>query len=642
MVSAFWFNGNKQKFGRDPGFGVQPTDEFSYDQANEYVEGGIPGGLWKLQVDHTLSRDFFVSVKGAYYDTGFSLTPRGGTDNTWTLDYNNNISVGSAPKYLAVRPQKNFTADANYFFQGMGGNNELKMGFSWRDYKTISGYALGGSELVGYLETENTGYVEIGRTQPEKEYVGTYWSAYLGDTYSKDRLTLNAGVRWDLQTARNTPATVAANAAFPDIMPALEYGGDPGDTIKWNTISPRVGLSYALDDARRTVMRASYALYGGQLSFGDVSTINPVSWGAVAYLWTDANGDKFVQPGEIDFDSGIQYSYGVNLSNPSSAVSPNRIDKDLKAPKDHEVVFGIDREVGPSFAVGLAGTWRRSTDFTYNPRRGGPCPIEDSTLGNCRIIQPEEYIQTDSRTANGYSAVAFGPPGALVTAGQGGRMLTNASGYARTFKGLELTLTKRLTNRWMSRIAVSLNDWTESWDGTPFSLDLDDGNPTSTETDPLKEGGPVSILSGASGKASFYTTVNWQVYGNALWQGPWGLDLSGAVIARQGGAYPVALRLGGGADGTNSALATDEVTSLRYDTLVNVDLRLAKTFKFGSDTGLTLSAEWFNVFNSDTVLGRARYANTAAFTSNSAINGRGRIEEIIAPSIFRFGARFSF
>jgi hypothetical protein len=221
-------------------------------------------------------------------------------------------------------------------------------------------------------------------------------------------------------------------------------------------------------------------------------------------------------------------------------------------------------------------------------------------------------------------------------------MLTNAPGYSRTFKGLELTLTKRLTNRWMSRIAVSLNDWKENWDGTPYSLDLDDGNPTPTETDPLQQGGPVSVLSGASGKTSFYTTVNWQVYGNALWQGPWGLDLSGAVIARQGGAYPVSVRVGGGADGTNAALATPEVTTLRYDTLVNLDLRLAKTVKFGGGTGLTLSAEWFNVFNSDTILGRARNANTAAFVSNSAVPGRGRIEEIIAPSIFRLGARFSF
>jgi hypothetical protein len=644
MVSAFYFTGNKQKFGRDPGVGVIPTDSFAWDQANEAYEGGLPSGLWKLQVDQTFSSNFFMSFKAAYYDNGFSLSPRGGTDDTWTVDYFNNEGLGSFAKYLAIRPQKNLTVDGNYFFEGLGGSNELKFGFSWRDYKTISGYALGGSELVGYLQTADSGEVEIGRTQPEKEYVGRYWSAYVGDVLSKDRFTFNFGVRWDLQTAKNSPATVPANKAFPEIMPALEYPGDAGNVIEWNSFSPRVGMSYALNESRRTVLRASYALYGGQLSFGDVNDINPVSWGAKAYGWNDTNGDRFVQPGEIDFAGGILYSYGVDLNNPSSAVSVNRIDKDYKPQKDHEVVVGIDHELGASFAVGAAYTWRRSSDFAYTPRLGGPCPADNSTLATCRVIQPEEYTQNAPSTVNGYTAYTYSPPAALVSAGGAGRIRTNAPGYTRTFSGFELTLTKRLANRWMSRVAFSWNDWSEDWDGMPYSLDLDDGNPTSTENDPLKPGGPVSILSGASGKTAFYTAINWQVYANALWQGPWGLDLSGAFIARQGGAYPISLRLGAGNDGTNTPLATSAIDSLRYDTLWNADLRLARMFKIGGSASMTLSAEWFNVFNNGTVLARARNANTAAFVdaAGGAETGIGRIEEIMAPSIFRFGARLSF
>jgi hypothetical protein len=643
MVSGFYFIGDKQKFGRDPGFGVVGVDSFNYDQANEFTEGGLPGGLWKLQVDHTFSPNLFMSFKGAYYDTGFSLTPRGGTDQTWTIDYFNNQGLGSAPKYLAVRPQKNITVDGNYFFQGLGGGNELKFGFSWRDYKTVSGYKLGGSELVGYLETANSGYVEIGRTEPTKEDQGTYWSGYLGDVLTKDRLTLNLGVRWDLQTAKNSPATVAPNKAFPDIMPALEYPGNSDNVIEWTSWSPRLGLSYALNDSRRTVARASYAYYGGQLSFGDVFDINPVAWGAKAYGWTDANGDKTVQTGEIDF-SDFQYSYGVNLADPSSAVSPNRIDVDYAPQKDHEAVLGVDHELGASFAVGVAYTWRRSSDFAYTPRLGGACPTDNSTLGNCRLIQPSEYTQNAPSTANGYTSFTYSPSAALVSAGGSGRFRTNAPGYTRTFNGIELTATKRLSHRWMSRVAFSWNDWTEQWDGTPFSLGADDGNPTSTEDDALKQGGNVSILSGGSGKASFYTNVAWQVYANALWQGPWGVDLSGSFVARQGGAYPVSVRLAAGGDGTNSALATPQIDTLRYDTLWNFDMRLAKTFRIGKEAGVTLSAEWFNVFNNDFVLSRARYANTAAFTQTNAgaIADRGRVEEIIAPSIFRFGARISF
>ena len=56
------------------------------------------------------------------------------------------------------------------------------------------------------------------------------------------------------------------------------------------------------------------------------------------------------------------------------------------------------------------------------------------------------------------------------------------------------------------------------------------------------------------------------------------------------------------------------------------------------------SANAFNVFNSDNVLSRYRYATGSAFTAEDqgAVDGRGRIEEVISPSIFRLGVRLTF
>jgi hypothetical protein len=79
-------------------------------------------------------------------------------------------------------------------------------------------------------------------------------------------------------------------------------------------------------------------------------------------------------------------------------------------------------------------------------------------------------------------------------------------------------------------------------------------------------------------------------------------------------------------------LATPTIDVFRYTSVWDVDLRLAKTIKMGS-TGLTLSAEAFNIFNAGTVLQRARQVNSGSFQ---------RIDEILSPRIVRFGARFSF
>jgi len=346
-----------------------------------------------------------------------------------------------------------------------------------------------------------------------------------------------------------------------------------------------------------------------------------------------------VQPNEVNLNNFL-YSYGVNLANPGSATPSDRIDQDYKPQITNEFVAGIDHELAANFAVGVAYTYRKGTDYAARLWLAGACDLDTATLGSCPVIGTSSYTARAPVSANGFTSFTYQPDAALVAAGDGGRIRTNRAGYSTKFNGLELTMTKRLSNHWMSRVAFSWNDWTESWDGTPTTYY---GNPGPTETDPLVQGGQVALYSSNSGKVSFYSSVKWQLYANALWQGPWGLDLSGALFARQGGPYPIDIRTSAGGDGTLNALAVPKVDTNRYDNLWDLDLRLAKTIKMGG-AGLTLSAEWFNVFNNDLVLGRYRYANSSAFidTAAGAEPGLGRIEEIISPSIFRFGARFTF
>jgi hypothetical protein len=650
MVSAYWFLGNKQKFGRQPSVGVQGEDSFNWNQKNFYTDGGLPGGLWKGQIDHTFSPNFFVSAKGAYYDTGFGFAARGGPEKSYTLDYVNGVGLGSYSDYLSIRPLKLAALDGNYFFAGMGGNNELKFGFSYRDVSTLSHSAYNGNQLVGVINSDTDPSQNVAWVVRDRvvNYGGKYTSAYLGDVFTKNRFTVNFGARWDLQTAKNLPSESPADKSFPSLLPAVTFQGDTNNVIEWNDISPRVGLSYALDEGRKTVMRASFARYASQLSYSDVNYENPNQLAILAYGWRDLNNDKFVQPNEVELDN-FQYNVNVDPANPAAvSTTANKVDRDYKAKHDNEFILGLDHELAPNFAVGAAYTYRRGTDWEYRPRRGGPC-TGDPSRDTCPIIQPGQYTRGTATAANGYSAFVFSPNAALVTAGSGGRLRTNRDGYYTNFSGLEFTLTKRLSNKWMARAAFSWNDWTEHWkDGVIPTQGLTGnssagGNPGPVEVDPLVSGGQVANISGGSGKASFYTSVKWQFYGNTMVQLPLGLDLSGAVFGKQGGPYPINLRLVAGRDATLNALATPEADTLRYDSLWDIDLRLAKTFKFGQG-GITLSVEGFNMLNNNVILSRFRTANSAAFvdTLAGAESGLGRIEEILAPRTFRLGARLTF
>ncbi|HEY2945347.1 MAG TPA: hypothetical protein VGN09_23130, partial [Vicinamibacteria bacterium] len=476
-------------------------------------------------------------------------------------------------------------------------------------------------------------------------YGGKYTDAYLGDVFTKDRWTINVGARWDLQTAKNLASEGEANKSFASVLPALKFGGNDKNIIRWNDISPRVGVSYALDESRKTVLRASFARYASQLSYGNVagsSGENPVGVSILAYQWTDRNGDRFVQPNEINFND-FQYNINVDPDNPGAVgVTTNKVDRDWKAKHDNEFIVGIDHELMPNFAVGAAYTFRRADDWDWRARLAAPCTGEP-TRGACPIITANQYTANAPSTANGYTARTFSPNPALVTAGGGGRMRTNRDGYYTNFSGIELTLTKRLSKKWMARGAFSWNDWTEHWKDGVTPTQFVNGNPGPTEVDPLVQGGQVANLSGGSGKASFYTSVKWQAYGNALVQLPWDIDLSGVVFGKQGGPYPINLRLSAGRDATLSALATPEVDTKRYSNVWDADFRLAKNIKY-RDAAVTLSVEVFNALNNDVILSRFRTANSSAFvdTRAGAESGVGRIEEIIAPRTLRLGARLSF
>jgi hypothetical protein len=646
MVSAFYFRGGKEKFGRSPGTATGfEADSFLWNQVDLGTDGGLPQGLWKAEINHTFSPSFFMAAKAAYYDTGFGFVPRGGTDQSYTLDYFGGQSIGSNSGYKAIRPQKTLNVDGNYFFAGTGGNHELKFGFGYRSVTTNSVSSYNGNQLVGVINGPDDKIAQVWR-DGVVNYGGKYASAYIGDVFTKNRFALNFGARFDHQTAKNLPSEVAGNRSFPNLLPDLNYPGSSEDIIKWNDVSPRVGMSYALDESRKTVVRASFARYASQLSYGNVTDENPVATSELAYSWNDINGDRFVQPNEVNLNDFL-YNSNVDPANPGAVgTTVSRIDRDYKAKHDTEFIVGLDRELAQNFAVGAAYTWRKGKDWAYRPRIGGDCG-STPTFGSCHILGPSDYTQNAPTTANGYTAFTYSPNSALVTAGNGGRLRTNRNDYHTVFSGLEMTLTKRLSNKWMGRLAFSFNDWTEHFEGTPVGgttgTGASGGNPTRTDQDPGVDGGQLAVLSGGSGKASFYTSIKWTVFATGLVQLPGDFDLSASTSGRQGGPYPITLRLPAGRDGTLQAMAVPEVDSTRLGTLWDLDLRLAKNIKLGS-TAITLSAEAFNVFNNDLVLSRFRFANSTSFTSTiaGAEAGFGRVEEIVSPRIVRFGARFSF
>ena len=637
MVSVFWFNGAKVKIGRDPGVVTNEPDSFLWNQGNFYPEEGcgVPcglHGLWKAEWNHTFGPNFNLNGKYAYYGWGygFDAGAQGGQrDLNVGINFDTDTAYGAYLYFTARKPWHVVNLDGNYFASGMGGQHEFKFGFAYRKdpARTTTTYA--GNQILAIDNGGGNTVAQITR-QRNVRFTETIWSGYVGDSFTKGRLTVNAGVRYDHQYAFNEASTAAANPVFPDLLPALVYDGS-GPTITWKDFSPRASVSVALDESRKTVLRGSYARYAGQLFPNDVTTANPVGGYStlIAYKWIDKNGDHFASKDEILLNEGILYYGNVDPTHPTAAVSPNKIDPNYHASKDNEVVVGIDRELAGNFAVGAAYTWRKVTDVSsWFPRIG---------------MTSANYIANAPVTSRGYTAQTFSPDPDLVAATNSGRILTNRPQYSTGYNGLELTLVKRMSNKWFARAAFSWMDWHENLEGplaiqNPTRTDVTGGQAGVAEdgkSGPQVNGGQVAPRSGGSGKGDIFYNARWQFVLNGLYQLPGNFEIGTSVFGRQGYVFPVVLRLPAGGDSSSQfrTLAVPTLDTNRYDSVWDADFRLANNIKLAGHASMQVTADLFNAFNRGTILGRNRQATSSAFRSPT---------DVLSPRILRIGLRFNF
>jgi len=622
-ATAFLWNSEKVKIGRNAG----PTrpQETTWDQSNF----GDSPTTWKVEDTQVVGSQFYVTGFYSVVNGGFQLVPEGGdaapyldADSVW---HNNFFLVQTA------RPQKQARADASSFFQTGNLSHELKYGAGYRvaEQSSLSRTPGGGFEIDGLLLLGRDGIVDV---------EAKYTQLYAQDTVAVGNLTANIGLRYDRQGGSINDITVRANPAFPDLLPAATFAGrDAGFT--WTSLTPRLGLTWALGQERKTLLRASYSRFADQLGTGPLGFLNPLGAQQYRYFYTTNNGGPTLERGDLGPEAGTPSG---NL-NPITlgALSSNAVDPNLDAPLTDEVLFGVEHSLLPDLAVGLHATWRRIHGI-LEPELlvfdGDPYSAENlQSVG--RRHRPDDYVLADPVTGT----LPNGQPYTLqyyeLRPGVGTRngfFLENGD-REQDFKGASLTLDKRLSNRWMMRGNVSWQDWT--WD----IPDSEKEDPTDTVAGGTVDGSQVLQGSGAASgsKGQVFINSQWSYSLNGMYQvapdRPWGFNLAASLTGRQG--YPI--RYGRRifrdtlADTPGLGIVvpvTSDVDRFRYPDIHTLDLRVAKDFHF-SDLGLTLSADVFNALNQSYVLQR-----------QGVLGGSkgDHVQEILSPRVLRLGARLSF
>jgi len=648
-VDVWYQRSDKLKQGRNGG--PQRPQETTWNQTT-------PQNTWKVADNQIFGSSTFLTVQYNGMNSDFTLNPQGDPRAQTFIDeggvWHNTYEYFSGP-----RPQRQVKADLSFFFNTGSLGHELKAGFGYLKSGARStstwpgqyGFSFNGSDPLagqtyGDLFDCNQPCAAITR-QSNLSIENYYWSGYLQDGLTLDRLTVNLGVRWDRQYGNNNPTTILGNPtpqfAAAGILPTVEYPG-ADRPFTWNDWQPRAGLTYALGANRDTVLKASYARYAEVLGTNTTGQINPTN--AVAYLyypWNDANHDNLVQPNEVNIStpSNPLSFRNVDPSNQGASVSPNIFAPGFHAPQTWEVIGGIDHEVLPSFAVGAAYTHREFTGQLFRYPTG--VTSADYTLGGVVAgVMPAEF------GGGAYSAPWYElacsqqnpvPAGCVPP----GYTWTSRSGYNQTYDGVDLTLTKRLSSRWMLRGSVTYDINKQHNTSSSACVDptntvpgqsADTGNPETAYTgESCADGTYVATRStGGGAKDSVFLNSKWQFNVNGMYQLPLDFNVAASLYGRQG--YPIVpyVRVVGD-DGFVRDVVAATTDSLRYGDVFEFDLRLEKLIAFSQNGNVTLSADCFNVTNDGTILQRFNRLDR----SNT-----GNVKEIQSPRIWRFGARIAF
>jgi hypothetical protein len=618
-VLHYWTN-DKLKTGRGAGPDREPAA--THNQTT-------PQDIYK--VEDTLLASANWSITGLWSrDTGkFTLAPQGGLDPFISIDADG-IYRGTDYDFKQDATIDQERLDTSYFFNTGSAGHELKFGGSFREQSNDSGTTwphgnrVYSGSYLGYDDPDQA-LVEFFRNR-KNSIVSDYGALWAQDTITANRLTINAGVRYDRQYMKNLANFDPGVPAAQGLLPAIDFQGNHAGGFTWNTIEPRVGATYAMGENRQTLLRGTFSRYAEQLGQLPLATrVNPIGYNYAYFYFEDANHNLILDPGET---GSLQFAYTYNIDPSNPTAVPNINDRNLKPTLTDELTFGLEQGFGANVATGLTLTYRNVHDIP----EARTLIVDES--GQTRVATRDDWVQSGTVTGTL-------PDGRVVTkpfydlrdglTPTGGTFYTNGD-RKQQYLGATLSFTKRLVNRWSFRGHVTYNDW--KWQIGPQYRKYDDPTDTITDLTGFADDPSTFFEKEGGNKGDVFTGSRWSLNMNGIYQiapdRPWGFNVAANLTGREGYITPPYIRASGVVGSRNVQLAS--IDEFRNPNLYVLDARIDKDFHF-SDFDLTLSIDGFNLTNQSYVLQRERNVNAGRFYEPN---------ERLSPRIARLGATLRF
>lgn len=532
-----------------------------------------------------------VFVGRWYYNTGFDVY----TQDPSRLDTVTLRNTGAYKTTTRSEPTESFrgrwqyNAAFSHYMPGFwGGSHELKFGSEvTTEARTSAASSLGGKDYL--LRFQNGVPFDIWLYSVPFNGLNdmNMQSFYFKDVWrSGDRVTMNLGLRWERYHLYLPAQSREAGAFFP------RADFTRTEIRDWRGLVPRAGVSYALTEDARNVVKFTYGLFNWVLDAGTGETYNPNGLSTTTYRWNDLNRNRDYDPGEL----GTFLSSAGGLS---TTINPN-----VTQPKVDEITASYERQIMTDFSARVSYVYkneRNQTQFVFvnRPSAAFNIPITTADPG------PDGVVGTGD-DAGSVTYYDFDPAFRGTIFEQ--RAEYNTPGNHNVFHNIEVGGQKRMSNRWQL---------VTSW--------------LATHRDVWRNGIPQN-----PNEASFYPK-------DQYWE--WAFKLSGsyllprdvnvaAMFTSQSGEplardvrYTTGLR-----QQSNLILRMEPLGARRLPAQHLLNFRLEKKQRIRGRSTASIQFDLFNMWNTN--------AATAMTTRSGATFGL--ITAIVPPRIARLGVTYQF
>ncbi len=492
--------------------------------------------------------------------------------------------------------------------------------------------------------------------------IDTDLGLYAQDRWTVKRLSINAGVRFDLFRTSTVAGTLPAgsfNAAkeYPECADGISNlnAGCAGRVLNWKDVSPRIGISYDVFGTGRTAVKVSFARYVNGVGLAAGSTTdnnNPqVTVGTSdVRVWHDDDGNNspFDAAGNVvmsELNPSTSTSFGRNV--PSTLTTDPRVLEGWGARGyNNEFTISVSHELAPRVSIN-GGWYKRSfgnqtvtVDNRFSFANGsyeGPfcvnAPANPNLTngGNYQVCGLYDLFQS-----------------AVTNAGPERRTLTFSQDYGgetNIYQGYDLTLIARPRNGMMLQGGINAQkrifDQCNLVDAGILAYVIT----AATQVSEIFPNGERACHQDLPYRPDFKLlgsyTLPFDILLSATYQFSRGVQTGGAAPSIQATwAAPNSAFTLGHAFSQNATTKSVNLMQVGADygpdNLSQLDLSLGKRVRMGS-TRLRLSLDAYNVFNSDWP-----FVRSATFSTSTTASTWLRPANVLQSRFFKVGATFDF